>query len=329
MQQSSSAARAHVGTRRKPEPKRIRVFHADGPAQPRPALWRSAVWALRPHQWAKNLLLFLPLLLAHQVNHLAKWMALALAFVLLNACASAVYLLNDVVDLDADRRHPTKRNRPIASGLLSVPLALAISMSLLVAALAASCFLMPWAFTGMLAIYLLATTGYSLYFKRVLFLDVLVLAGLYTHRILTGGVVAGVEVSHWLMGFSMFFFLSLAMVKRYVELRSSPEGKTAGGNRRDYLADDTEMIQSIGLTSGYLSVLVLCMYISSNAVETLYPHPSLLWLIAPVLLYWITRLWLLARRGLVSEDPVAAALKDVNTYLVGLVCAGLLLAGSL
>ena len=285
--------------------------------------------AMRPHQWVKNLLLFLPLLLAHQVTELGRFWTLLGAFFIFSGCASAVYLLNDVVDLDADRRHPTKRNRPVAAGAISVGLALAMVVILLGAALAASCWLMSWAFTGMLGVYLLLTTAYSFHFKRTLFLDVLVLAGLYTHRILTGGVVAGVEVSHWLMGFSMFFFISLALVKRYVELRRLPEGQPDSGNRRFYLAEDADMIQTIGLVSGYLSVLVLCMYISSNVVETLYPNSTLLWLIAPVLLYWITRLWLLARRGLVSEDPVAAALTDANSYFVGLTCAGLLVAGSI
>jgi 4-hydroxybenzoate polyprenyltransferase len=172
------------------------------------------------------------------------------------------------------------------------------------------------------------TTAYSLYLKRTLFLDVLVLALLYTYRVFTGAMVADVPVSQWLMGFSMFLFVSLALLKRYVELREFRSDGQASTNRRGYLAADADILQVVGPVSGYLAVLVLCLYVSSDDVRVLYRHANLLWLLTPVLLYWITRLWLLARRGLVTDDPVSVALKDKTSYLCGLVCVALLVAAS-
>jgi 4-hydroxybenzoate polyprenyltransferase len=311
--------------RREERPFALRLVTGVSPAASKP-FWRTAAAALRPHQWSKNLLLFTPFVLAHELHRADKWISLAAAFVIYSACASAGYLLNDLIDADADRRHPVKQNRPLASGDLPVGTAVALMAVLLAGAFAASAALMPWQFTGMVASYFAITAAYSVYLKRTLVLDVLLLAGLYTHRLLSGGIVAGVEVSQWLLSFSMFFFMSLALLKRYVELRRLAARPNPPENGRGYLPDDAGMLQTLGLASGCLSVLVLCLYISSHAVERLYRRPDALWLIAPALLYWISRIWILARRGEVAEDPLVAALKDPKSYLVGLACAAVLAA---
>lgn len=291
-----------------------------------PAFWRIVLRELRPHQWVKNALLFVPLALAHQLGEPARWLSLAAALVAYSACASAVYVLNDLADLSADRRHPQKQHRPIASGAISTSQALALAASAAAFGFSLAFALSP-AFAGMLLLYVILTTVYSSALKRTLVLDVLVLAALYTHRLLCGGIVGGVEVSHWLMSFSMFFFMSLALLKRFVELRR----REAAGveNRRGYLPDDAAMVQNLGLAGGYLSVLVLCLYISSNAVAEHYSRPGALWLIAPALLYWISRTWLLARRDAIDEDPVLAAVKDPASYVVGAICVACLVVGSL
>lgn len=306
----------------------LRVFQppSRGPA---PAAGAAAVQALRPHQWVKNLLLLVPFLLAHRLLDFAQWLTLGAAFVFFSASASAVYLLNDLLDLDADRRHPTKHRRPLASGALSATTAKLLAASLLAAALAGSAACLPWRFTGILLLYVMATTAYSLYLKRVLFLDILVLAGLYTLRVLAGGVAASVEISDWLLAFSMFFFTSLALLKRYIELKSLEHTAEPPENRRGYLVCDLDLIQTMGPVSGYLAVLVLCLYITSPRVERLYPHSAWLWGLAPVLVYWISRLWLLARRGQIADDPVLAALRDPQSYVALATATALVLAASL
>jgi 4-hydroxybenzoate polyprenyltransferase len=263
-------------------------------------------------------LVLLLFLLTHHVSDLGKWALLGLALAALCACASAGYLLNDLLDLRADRRHPAKRHRPLASGRLGVRTAMGMMVGLWVGAVALSATCISWPFTNLLALYAVGSALYSLHLKRVLFLDILVLAGLYTLRLLAGGLVAGVEVSQWLRAFAMFFFISLALLKRYVELTArAPE--LAEDNRRGYLPGDADMIQTIGLVSGYLSVLVMCLYLSTSRVQMFYPRYELLWLIAPGLVYWISRIWLLARRGMVSDDPLMAALADPPSYAVGVI----------
>lgn len=310
-----------------PEAPALRLLRPDaGP--PRPAVWKAWFRALRPHQWSKNVLVFLPLVLAHQVDQGLKWLNLALAFAVFSACASAVYLINDLLDVEADRHHPTKQFRPLAAGWIRPWQAAVVAVLMMAGALAASAVLLPTAFTAALGLYLLMTSAYSFYFKRTLFLDVVILAGLYTLRLLAGGFAAEVEVSEWLRAFSMFLFISLALVKRYVELRTAQPAVEGRANRRGYLVEDAELIPIIGLVSGYVSVLVFCLYLNSTKVALLYPHCSILWLIAPALLYWLTRLWLLARRNVLADDPVVAAFTDPNSYAVGLVCAVVALAAS-
>jgi 4-hydroxybenzoate polyprenyltransferase len=275
--------------------------------------------ALRPHQWAKNALIFVPLLLAYQLGDARRWLAAGVAFVAFCAVASAGYVLNDLVDVDADRAHPSKRRRPIASGALPLPAAFALLAALVAGAALTAGLAMRPAAAGMVLAYGVLTCAYSFWLKEQLLLDVLVLAGLYTHRVLSGGVAAEVEVSPWLLAFSTFFFLSLALVKRFSELRalwaSGAEGTVAG---RAYQVGDRTLVETVGIACGTIAVLVLCLFVSSDDVSRLYRSPGWLWAICPVMFYWIARVWLLAHRGELHEDPVLFATTDRNSYAVGL-----------
>jgi len=291
--------------------------------------WRALVRAVRVHQWAKNALVFAPLLLAHYVTDPHRIASVALTFACFCAIASSTYLLNDLLDIEADRHHPRKRRRPIASGALPIPKAMALSAGLLVAGLGVSLAWLRPGVSAMLGVYLALTLGYSLYLKRLLFMDVLVLAGLYTHRILTGGVAADALISPWLLAFSTFFFLSLALVKRYVELPTLEGTGRDQLSGRAYEADDLALVGTMGVTSGYISILVLALYVNSEAVRNLYRTPELVWAICPVMLYWITRIWFLARRGRVTDDPVLFATTDAVSWVSGAVLAAVLVAAAL
>jgi 4-hydroxybenzoate polyprenyltransferase len=272
--------------------------------------------ALRAHQWVKNLLVFVPLLLAHRVFEPGLLLRCAGAFAAWSLCASGGYLFNDLLDAEADRRHPYKRRRPLAAGALGRRAAGWAALALVAAGLAPALLWLPVRFGLMLALYLALTVAYTALLKRLVIVDVLVLAGLYTLRVLAGGFAAGVEVSPWLLAFSMFLFLSLAFVKRYTELRTAANGD--GPGRRGYTAEDTELLKSFGTAAGYLSVLVLAFYINqSREVTHLYRRPEALWLIGPCLLYWVTRVWLLAHRGRLHDDPVVFTVKDPASYAVG------------
>ncbi len=299
--------------------------------------------ACRLSHWAKNLLLAVPLVVGHEYGDPAKLVALLVAFVAFGLCASSVYVFNDLLDLPADRQHPSKRNRPFAAGRLPIRTGL-ITAGLLIAAgfvLAACVRPSPWAFVGMLGLYLVLTTAYSLYLKRKPVVDVLVLAGLYTHRILTGGVVVSIIPTPWLLAFSVFVFVSLAFAKRYTELLSLRERLGADraeaaqadqarrtGTGRGYLAEDIGAVASFGATSGYLAVLVFCLYITSLDETGLYQRPELLWFICPILLYWISRIWLLARRGQLHDDPVIFALTDRVSYVAGALILFIIMAAA-
>lgn len=271
--------------------------------------WRAWLGALRLHQWLKNALVFVPLLAAHLVLIPDAVLRAIVAFVAFSLCASGAYVLNDLFDLDADRRHPRKSLRPFAAGTLALAWGLFAAPLLMLAAFALGWALAP-RFLLVLLVYAAITLAYSLFLKRVAMLDVVTLAALYTLRIIGGAVAIPVEASFWLLAFSMFLFLSLAMVKRYTEVRrvaASDEEKVAG---RGYGVDDLPLIQSLGTSSGYLSVLVLAFYINSTASTALYRHHEVLWVLIPVLLYWISRVWLIARRGDMHDDPVVFALTD-------------------
>ena len=266
---------------------------------------------LRTHQWSKNLLLFLPILAAHRAGDGAALVRVALGFLSFSLVASSVYALNDILDVESDRSHPGKRLRPFASGALRPRAGLALVPGLLAAGAAVALFLPPM-FGAALAAYWLATLAYSLRLKRVLTLDVLVLAGLYTVRIYAGAFAAGVPVSEWLASFSLFFFLSLAMVKRASEL--ARVGETVRG--REYRPEDRIPTLAMGVSSGYVSVLVLALYVTSHDVRRLYSHPAWLWALCVLVLYWISRIWLLAWRGEVHDDPVVFAIRDRASWVV-------------
>ncbi|WP_433967884.1 UbiA family prenyltransferase [Tunturiibacter gelidiferens] len=321
---------------RQPHPRSPRR-PSQSPRHPRPHLRRDRLplkaWpkAIRLHQWAKNVLIFLPLLLAH--NWTPGILAgAALAFFSFGLCASATYIVNDLLDLEADRQHPRKRRRPFASGdlsalsgiavialFLTTSLALALLVPLVISAISPDASLIrPHHFLLWLGIYLVTTLAYSLRLKRSVLVDVIVLSGLYTVRIIAGSAATGIPVSTWLAGFSIFFFLSLAFVKRFAELENLSErgGSTVGG--RGYHVSDIEQLRSFGTASGYASVVVLTLYISNLDAAQLYHHTNRLWLLVPVLLLWISRLWFTASRGQLDEDPVVYAITDRRSLLLGL-----------
>lgn len=281
----------------------------------RPSILKALVQQIRPHQWSKNALVVLPVLLSPGLPKASALLSALLAALTFSLCASAGYVINDLFDLSADRVHPTKRNRPFASGALPVVLGPPLFFGLLALSFGASLALLPAAFTAMLALYFVGTVTYSMYFKRQLLLDVIILAGLYTHRILAGGVATSVPISAWLLGFSMFFFLSLAFVKRYTELLLLV-GDEKIVNRAYYRAD-LQMVASMGGASGYLAALVFSLYLEYGAPPNAYREPALLWLIVPVLLYWVSRVWILAGRGQMQDDPVKFALRDRISLLCG------------
>jgi 4-hydroxybenzoate polyprenyltransferase len=274
--------------------------------------------ALRPHHWAKNALVFLPVLLAHVGEDVSNILHAFVAFVAFSLVASSVYVTNDLADMETDRRHPTKRSRPFASGALPSSLGPPLALVLLTLGISVSVVFLPRAFTETLITYLALTLLYSFWMKRRLLLDVLLLAALYTLRILGGGRATGIAISEWLLAFSVFFFLSLAFVKRYSELRALGEEDdmllVAG---RSYKVTDLSVIETVGPTAGYLAVLVLALYVNSEPVTALYSNTAGLWLVCPLLLYWITRIWFLAKRGDIHEDPIVFALTDRVSLLAG------------
>ena len=287
------------------------------------SLFHALLRALRPHQAAKNALLFVGLITAHQLNNPEKLIPAILAFISFCFCASAVYLINDLVDLPADRVHPSKKNRPFAAGTLPLHIGLLLSPVLLAAAFLLSC-TVTTAFQASLLGYFVCTLLYSFLLKQVPILDVIMLAGLYTLRIIAGGLATNIAISQWLFLFSMFFFFSLASAKRYAELHARAKREETEKNARGYYASDLPIILQLGASSGLLSILVFALYLNSSTVDTLYTYPVVIWLILPVLLFWIARIWLLTSRGQMHEDPVIFALRDKTSYVAGLM-AGMLI----
>lgn len=281
--------------------------------------------ALRVHQWVKNLLVFVPVMLDHKLFQPPVMAKALIAFAAFCCAASGAYVLNDLLDRDADRRHRIKRNRPFAADTLSRSFGVVLVPLLFAAALLWSLWLSP-KFLALLTLYVVLTTAYSIYLKQIAVLDVLLLAGLYTLRVLAGVAASHVRFSTWLLAFSMFLFLSLAFLKRYAELSELQGGAAEGLARRGYLRGDREWLGSMGGASGYLSVLVLALYINSEEVVALYRSPLLLWLICPLLLFWISRMWLLAHRGRIDQDPIVAAVRDPASYAIGALVALILFA---
>ena len=310
----------------------VTVFEAKTPVV------KSWLRAIRLHQWAKNTLIFVPLLLAHAWNP-GTLMGAALAFLSFGMCASATYIINDLLDIEADRRHPRKRTRPFAAGdispiagvmgvvvLMLAAVALAIALPQIVDNMAGFGELeKPYGFLGWLALYTATTLTYSLYLKRKLLLDVFVLSGLYTVRLLAGSAATGVMMSPWLDGFSVFFFLSLAFVKRFSELESLRERGAAVSNGRGYFVSDLEQLRALGTGAAYAAVVVLTLYINNPETIQLYRHVTRLWLVVPVLLLWLSRIWMLASRGQMHDDPVVYAITDKRSLLLGVLVVAIVL----
>ncbi len=278
-------------------------------------LTKSIINSLRIHQWVKNLLIFVPAVTSHKIFEPLYFEQSLIAFIAFSLCASSVYVLNDIVDVNADRIHPKKRNRPIASGNLPLSVAFGIVPILLCVSFAVAIAL-PNVFMAWLAFYFAFTLAYTFFAKRIALLDVLFLAGLFTARIAAGQFATGIEFSPWLFAFSGFFFLSLAFLKRYTEVNKLKGTDLIENMGRSYRSDDLDLIRSLGTASAYASILIFALYVDSNRVRALYRHPGALWFIAPILVYWVSRVWLLAHRGELDYDPIVFALKDKVSYVL-------------
>ncbi len=268
--------------------------------------------SLRPHQWSKNLLLAVPPIAAQIWMRPDVILAILFGITAFSLAASGGYIINDLIDRDADRRHPAKRTRPFAAGDLEPIVGIVAGPVLMLGGLALGYVAVNASFGLVLLAYLALTIAYTLILKRKLLLDVLVLSGLYAMRLLAGGAAVGIAVSSWLLAFSMFFFLSIAFAKRLIELDTAGDEDTG----RAYRLQDGAAIRIVGPACGLLSVLVLALYINSNAVNTVYGEPRILWLLCLLMLYWVLRLWFLTMRGSLHHDPVVFALRDRVSYAV-------------
>lgn len=268
---------------------------------------------MRAYQWVKNLLLFLPFILAHTFE-LSAILACIAGFFAFSFVSSGVYIINDLLDLDTDRRHPDKKKRPFASGKLSIISGFMFFPFLLLAGFAISYFMLPLTFTLVLLLYFSLTTLYSIYLKKLYVMDIIILSALYTLRLIAGGYAADVEISTWLLEFSIFLFLSLAALKRYTEISATKESSKIYG--RGYEKHDLNVMEITGIASGLLSVLVFTFYTNSPEIAMLYSSPKIMIGVVPFLIYWLTRLWIRADRGTMASDPIVFAVKDKVSYLV-------------
>jgi 4-hydroxybenzoate polyprenyltransferase/phosphoserine phosphatase len=285
----------------------------------------TALRAMRPHQWVKNLLVFVPLLAARSFETAALLGALCM-FASFCATASGIYLINDLTDLAADRRHPRKRLRPFASGALSLPLGATIAAALMTAGFILA--FMAGAVYLLIA-YAAISLAYSFAFKKFPLLDVFILASLYTLRIIAGGVASGLPVTLWLLAFSLFVFLSLALIKRTAELRAwlgSPEERSA--TRRGYVPGDRNLLLMFGVASSFASCVVLALFVSTQAALYQYRAPEILWAVIPLILFWQCRLWLATERGHMHDDPIVYASRDWVSWMVAVSVLVTLLAAS-
>ena len=296
---------------------------------PRPYLLRL-LRSVRVHQWSKNLLVFVPLVASHRLDDVALLCKGILAFAIFCACASSVYLLNDLIDIDEDRTHPSKRFRPLAAGEFPVRHAMTLIPLLAIGSLAASLQWLPLAHTIALCAYFSLTLIYSMWLKRVAMIDVITLAMLYTIRVIAGAFATAQLVTFWLLAFCVFIFLSLAFLKRYTELRlraGLPSPQMHYG--RGYRLEDFELLSSLGCAAGYISVLVLALYVNDASAATLYKAPEWLWLGCLVLLAWISRAWLIAHRGNMPDDPIVFALSDNPSRWMGLALIAMFVLASI
>jgi len=271
--------------------------------------------AMRVYQWLKNLLVLVPLLTAHRFFDLTSIIDAGVAFLAFGLCASGVYLLNDLLDLTPDRMHARKRKRPFAAGTLPLLHGLMVAPLITLAGFALALLCSP-AFAAVLLCYYVMTLSYSLKLKRIVMIDVVMLAALYTVRIIGGTVAINAEFSFWLLAFSMFVFLSLAMLKRYTELASALASGKEMAIGRGYSVADLPLVQSLGAAAGYIGVLVFALYINSPESLELYTNPKLLWLLCPILLYWISRMWIVSHRGDMHDDPIVFAAMDRGSQIV-------------
>lgn len=279
-------------------------------------------WArmLRLHQWLKNLLLFVPALAAHQIADLQTVWTLALAFLAFSLSASAVYIANDLLDLSSDRMHPRKRHRPFAAATVPIPQGLAVLAACLLGSLALAS-AAGVAFTGWLLLYLVLTSAYTLVLKRYVLVDALTLAALYTLRVIAGAAAVAVPLSFWLLAFSVFIFLSLAFVKRYAELKMQADAGGTHAHGRGYAVSDAPLVQMVGIAAGYAAVLVLALYLQGTTAASLYARPEWIWLAVPLMLYWVSWVWLKAHRGEMHDDPIVFAVRDRASRVVAVLIA--------
>jgi len=288
---------------------------------------RETLHAMRCHHWVKNLLLFVPAITSHTIFDEAVAQGAALAFLSFSFCASAAYIANDLLDLEEDRRHDVKKRRPFASGQMSIGSGLLLALACLLAGVGIAGFV-PRAFLAVLAIYIALTCLYSFFLKRLLVVDVLTLAFLYTLRIVAGSQATGIVLSLWLLSFAFFLFLSLAFLKRagdLVQHRANNRDIVPG---RGYTTTDLDAVSIAGVCSGFLSSLVLTLYINSDSVQLLYRRPALLWGLQPILLYYITRLWIICLRGELTDDPIEHTAREPSTYGAAVLAVLVLLAAT-
>lgn len=287
---------------------------------PLPITLNTLSGVFRTHQYIKNLLLFVPLAAAHKLGQIDSIILLSLAFASFSLCASAVYIMNDLMDLEHDRQHPRKKNRPFTSGVVPIQYGVILASISLLLSLACANFVGS-DFLNWLVAYFVITIAYSMRLKRYVLIDCLTLAALYTLRIIAGAATVAISLSFWLLAFSIFLFLSLAFVKRYAELKIQILHSKTHAHGRGYHVEDAPLIQTLGVTAGYASVLVLALYLDSETVISLYATPQLIWLAVPLLLFWISWMWMKAHRGDMHDDPIVFAIKDKTSLIVGLLWA--------
>ena len=282
--------------------------------QDKPSI-KDFMQSIRAYQWIKNVLIFVPLITSHSLHSFNLIVSAIEGFFAFSLAASAGYLINDLLDLEADRRHPRKKMRPFASGNLPIPFGIAVSILLLISAAAIGMFLPPL-FLLVLLLYFCTSFAYSFYFKKIVLYDVFILALLYSSRIIAGGVVTGIAISFWLIAFSTFIFLSLAFVKRYSELMKTSAADGLQERGREYAKEDLALLQMMGIVSGFCAVVVFSLYIDSPEVVKLYSHPKTLWAISLLFLFWISRIWVITNRGQMTDDPIVFTIKDRSSYFV-------------
>jgi 4-hydroxybenzoate polyprenyltransferase/phosphoserine phosphatase len=291
------------------------------------SLWWPLLRAMRPHQWLKNLLVFVPLLTAHLwASAPACWYALA-AFLAFSFSASGAYIVNDLLDVPADRKHPRKRRRPIASGAVSVPAAVLLACVLFIAGLTIAG-RMSSTFLAVIETYVVITFGYTVLLKKRIVFDAITLAGLYTIRVIGGAIAIDVTLSFWLLAFTMFFFFSLALTKRCSELVTLAAAGRKAASGRDYMVSDAGILASLGAGSGLVAVLVFALFINSQSALAHYAHPELLWLLCVIILYWVARMWIKTGRGEMHDDPLVYAARDPNSLFFAVMAVAIVIAAA-